>query len=194
MLTTFRTLNARVAHLSIARPFYAAPRLFRAVPGRLCYAAAARAFHVATGEFTDLRPDGALVTKEVSIRIGDPGEAYVLIPTEIGYALQAGSRLTHEPLPLPKRPDRFPLSFFHEIQSFALGNSVRYHVVYLLLIFQLSDSSPSCPRLVIPQQLPRQSEANTSPATLYIYGVMHTIALDNTPDGIQASILVLSTN
>ncbi|OCL08852.1 hypothetical protein AOQ84DRAFT_388553 [Glonium stellatum] len=154
MLARLCTATARAAHT--------AP--FRAPIGPPCYAATTRACHVATGKFTNLEPDGTLVTKEVSIRVGNPGEAYVLIPTEVGYALQAGSYLTNSLSALPKRPDRFALSYFHDTQHFAL------------------DSSPSCPRLVIPQQLPHQSAANTSRATLYLYGVMHTIALDGTAD------------
>ncbi|KAF2806082.1 uncharacterized protein BDZ99DRAFT_395094 [Mytilinidion resinicola] len=156
-------LKSLLKYTAIARPFYA-PSPFRAAIGPPCFATTTRACHIATAEFTDLQPDGAVVTKEVFIRVGDPGEAYVLIPTEVGYALKAGSCLASSSSALPKRPDRFPLSYFHNTQHFAL------------------DSSPGCPRLVIPQQLPHQSTANTSPATLYLYGVMHTIALDGTPD------------
>ncbi|KAF2702873.1 hypothetical protein K504DRAFT_444680 [Pleomassaria siparia CBS 279.74] len=141
-----------------------APGPFRVVIGRPCYAAAARAFHDATAKFTNLGPDGIIVTKEVPIQVGNPGEAYVCIPTEVGYALQASSCLPNSSSPLPKRLDKLALSYFHDTQHFAL------------------DSSPGCPRLVIPQQLPRQSVANTSPATLYLYGLIHTIALDGTPD------------
>ncbi|KAF1974044.1 hypothetical protein BU23DRAFT_579991 [Bimuria novae-zelandiae CBS 107.79] len=126
MLAGFRTTTTRAAPCTTLRTL-------RAVVGRPCCVIAARALHNATAEFTELGPEGTLVTKDVSIRIGDPGEAYVCIPTEVGYALQA-------------------------------------------------DSSPSCPRLVVPQELPRQSTANTSPATLYHYGLMYTIALDGTPD------------
>lgn len=173
MLARFHTATTRTVHTATARPFYA-PRPFRAAIARAC--------HTATAEFTNLWPDGTLVTKEVSIQVGNPGEAYVLIPTEIGYALQAGSYPSNSSSTLPKRPDRFALSYFHDTQHFALGKRPPSHF-WLLLISESSDSSPGCPRLVIPQQLPHQSTANTSPATLYLYGVMHTIALDGTPDG-----------
>ncbi|KAF2864669.1 hypothetical protein BDV95DRAFT_508914 [Massariosphaeria phaeospora] len=163
MLARYRSVSAHIVPIACRRPS-CAPRAFRAAIGRPCYAAAARAFHAATAEFTNLGPEGTFVTKEVSIRVGDPGEAYVVIPTEVGYALQAGSCLTTRSSALPNRPDRFPLSYFHDTQHFAL------------------DTSSSCPRLVVPQPLPRQSAANTSPATLYLYGVMHTIALNGTPD------------
>lgn len=122
MLPKFRTVTARAAR----------PRSFRAAIGPPCHAAT-RACHVATGKFTNLQPDGTLVTKEVSIRVGDPGEAFVLIPTEVGNALQAGSYLTNNLSALPKRPDRFALSYFHDTQHFALGNRPPCDV-YLLLI------------------------------------------------------------
>ncbi|KAF2649432.1 hypothetical protein K491DRAFT_200381, partial [Lophiostoma macrostomum CBS 122681] len=61
-----------------------------------------------------------------------PGEAYVMIPSAVGCALQAGSYLTNSSLALPRRPDRLVLSYFHDTQHFAL------------------DLSPGCPRLVIP--------------------------------------------
>jgi hypothetical protein len=121
MLARCRTVNARVALIAIPRPLCAL-RPFRAVIGRPRYAAAARVFHTATAEFTNLGSEGTLVTKEVSIRIGDPGETYVCIPTDIGYALQTGSCLTNSSSTLPKRLDRFSLSYFHETQHFALGN------------------------------------------------------------------------
>ncbi|KAH8686623.1 hypothetical protein GQ44DRAFT_780937 [Phaeosphaeriaceae sp. PMI808] len=152
MLAGFRTTTTRAV-------VFNAPRLFRR-----------RAFHDATAEFTKLGPEGTFVTKEVSIRVGDPGDAYICIPPEVGYALQASGCLTNSPSALPKLLDRFALSYFHDTQHFAL------------------DLSPSCPRLVITQQLPRQSTANTSPATLYLYGIMYTIALDGTPDAEFAEI------
>ena len=79
-------------------------------------AAHARAIHEATAEFTKAGPDGTLVTEQVSLDIGNPGEAYVLIPPEIGYALQASG-----PPALNQRPDRLTLRFFHDTQHFALG-------------------------------------------------------------------------
>lgn len=123
MLSKFRTATARAAR----------PRTFRTAIGPPCHAATTRACHVATGEFTNLQPDGTVVTKEISIRVGDPGEAYVLIPTEVGNALQAGSSLTNNLSALPKRPDRFALSYFHDTQHFALSNRPPSDV-YILLI------------------------------------------------------------
>ncbi|KAL5434963.1 hypothetical protein PMIN06_011231 [Paraphaeosphaeria minitans] len=115
MLARFRTTTTRAVTFNASRPLHA-------VIGRPCCAAAARAFHNATAEFTKLCPEGTLVTKEVSIRVGDPGEAYVCTPTEVGYALQAGGCLAHSPSALPKRLDRLTLSYFHDTQQFALDN------------------------------------------------------------------------
>lgn len=43
----------------------------------------------------------------------------------------------------------------------------------------------SYPRLYVPSQMPRQTESNTSPATLFLSGKMHEIVLDGTLDGIN---------
>jgi hypothetical protein len=122
MLARFRTTTTRAVTFDASRPL-------RAVLGRPCCVAAARAFHNAIAEFTRLGPNGTLVTNEVSIRVGDSGEAYVCIPTEVGYALQAGSCLVHDSSALPKRPDRLTLSYFHDTQHFALSN---HHTVLCL--------------------------------------------------------------
>lgn len=171
-------MAARGVNTVITRSF---SRPFHAVIGRPHCAATSRAYHTAKAEFTSLGPEGTLVSREVTIQVGDPGEAYVLIPTEVGDALRTGSCLANSSAP-PKRPDRLTLSYFHDTQHFALSMFLLSDVL-LLLISQPLDSSPGYPRLVIPQQLPPQSASKTSPATLYLYGIMHTIALDGTPDG-----------
>jgi len=105
MLARFRTITARTAHFT-SRP--------RALPhARTCYAA--------IGKFTNLGRVGIPVTKDVSIMIGDPGEAYVLVPTEVGYALKTGIYHSNTPSAFLKRPDRLALRYFHDTQSFALG-------------------------------------------------------------------------
>ncbi|OJD13780.1 hypothetical protein AJ78_05788 [Emergomyces pasteurianus Ep9510] len=42
--------------------------------------------------------------------------------------------------------------------------------------------SSSYPRLYVPSQIARQTELNTSPATLFLSGKMHEIVLDGTFD------------
>lgn len=44
-------------------------------------------------------------------------------------------------------------------------------------------ASPSYPRLYVPAQFPRQSESNTSPATIFLSGKMYEIVIDGTEDG-----------
>lgn len=128
MLARLRVATARAAHTATVHPF-SSLGLFRFAIRPPSYAAATRACHVATGKFSSLEPDGTLVMKDVSIRVGDPGEAYVLIPKEVGYALQASGHLTNT---LSKRSDRFALSYFHDTQHFALGKCPLSDVCLLL--------------------------------------------------------------
>ncbi|KAJ5704749.1 hypothetical protein N7536_000438 [Penicillium majusculum] len=60
--------------------------------------------------------------------------------------------------------DRCKLTFFHNAQHFGLA-------------------SPSYPRLYVPAQFPRQSESNTSPATIFLSGKMYEIIIDGAEDG-----------
>lgn len=74
------------------------------------------------------------------------------------------------------------LTFYHDVQHFSSGGLSR--LVTKSLNRALSNlESASYPWLEIPQNLPRQSNSNTSPATLYLFGATHTIVLDGTPDG-----------
>ena len=69
-------------------------------------ATAARARHTVTAQFIDQGHKGAPVTKGVETSIGNPGQAYMLFPPEIGCALQAGGRLTSGSSILPQQLDR----------------------------------------------------------------------------------------
>lgn len=70
----------------------------------------------------NLGSDGTIVTKEVFIAMGDPGDAFVLIPAEIGFAIRGGSYLTNGSISHSKRPDELALTYSHDTQHFALGN------------------------------------------------------------------------
>lgn len=132
-----------------------------------------------------LNSSGKLVTEEVKIFRGDPHEAYALIPPEIGRAPQTGTALSNG-TSLTKDPERHALTFFHETRTFAHGmQAIRNGPPDgVLLTKSTKESSPSFPRLEIPPDLPKQTEINKSPATLFLVGVSHTIALDGTFDGI----------
>ncbi len=145
-----------------------------------------RNFYAATGSFVSLDSHGSPVTEEVKIFHGDDHEAYVVIPPEIGYALQAGSLLTNN-MSRYQDPERHALTFFHETKSFAHGmqpfRDCLLENVSLTEGVGTEATSPSFPRLEIPRDLPRQNDGNQSPATLFLVGVSHTIALDGTLDG-----------
>ena len=56
------------------------------------------------------------------VRVGDPEEAYVMIPPEVGRALQAGSSFfSNTSAPAHGSDGRYALTFFHDTQHFALG-------------------------------------------------------------------------
>lgn len=79
-----------------------------------------RFYYKATADFTNYSSNGKLSTSEVSIRVGDPQEAYVMIPPEVGRALQAGGFLSNSSAPT-HISDRYALTFFHDTQHFAHG-------------------------------------------------------------------------
>ncbi|KAH8589654.1 hypothetical protein B0O99DRAFT_692221 [Bisporella sp. PMI_857] len=136
---------------------YLPPRT-RAFSKLTCY----RAHHCATGRFITLSPQGTPVTREIEVWLGDPGNAYVMFDPEVSRALQTGTILQGS-CSLAQDPELYPQKFYHDTRHF-------------------SHESSLYPRLEIPQRLPQQSNANSSPATLHTYGVTHTITLDGTPD------------
>jgi hypothetical protein len=80
----------------------------------------ARFFHPAIGTFVALDSSGKPVKEEVKLIHGDPNESYVLIPPEIGYALQAGS-VPSNGIPLVDDPEKHALTFYHATNTFANG-------------------------------------------------------------------------
>ncbi|TVY54664.1 hypothetical protein LCER1_G003651 [Lachnellula cervina] len=117
-----------------------------------------RANHSATGRFITISPQGAPVTREIEVWLGDPGEAYIMFDPEISRAFQAGSMLQGG-CSLAQDQELYPLNFYHDTRHF-------------------SHKSSPYPRLEIPQDLPQQSQAHSSPATLHSYGFTHAITLD----------------
>lgn len=143
----------------------------------------ARCFHEIVTDFVTRDAGGNLVTRKVPIVIGNPGEAYVMIEPAIGNALRAASPLTSASM--ASAEDRCKITFFHDSRHFGFGkllvwenfDMIDAHCLFLLL------GSSSYPRLYIPNQIPRQTESKTSPATLLLDGKSHEIVLDGTPDG-----------
>lgn len=141
----------------------------------------ARYFHRVAADFIDYATDGKPISTRESIIVGNPEETYVLIPPEVGRALQAGS-LRHNPSAYIGAEHKCKLTFFHDSQHFGFGE--------LSILFSLSPpnfvlflESSNYPRLHIPRNFPRQEGSNTSPATLFLNAQMHEIALDGTFDG-----------
>lgn len=73
---------------------------------------------------------------------------------------------------------------FSIIRVFSGLVSVCVGEAWLVLTTLLSmPGSSSYPRLYVPSQIPRQTNLDTSPATLFLSGKMHEIVLDGTDDG-----------
>ncbi|CAG8195927.1 unnamed protein product [Penicillium nalgiovense] len=85
---------------------------------------------------------------------------------------------------------RCKFKFFHDSQHFGFGTLSLCEILIqpsLNSLFPLLGST-SYPRLYAPSQIPRQTELNSSPATLLMGGKMHHLVLDGTPDGNQSQI------
>lgn len=96
--------------------------LLRAVrrPGHLKLSR--RSFHNDTATLVNIGANGELVTTQHPITIGEPHEAYVIIPVEVGRAFQAVAAI-HQRLGFGVRNSdiKRPLWFFHETKHFAHG-------------------------------------------------------------------------
>ncbi|PYI32992.1 hypothetical protein BP00DRAFT_445015 [Aspergillus indologenus CBS 114.80] len=121
----------------------------------------ARYFHRATLDFITYDATGKLVTEGLSGYIGNPGESYVIVPTKVGNAFRAASPVASSAATAAQ--DKCKLTFFHDSKHFGF-------------------EPESYPRLYVPNELPRQTESNTSSATLFLTGVTHEIVLDGTSD------------
>ncbi|ODM20066.1 hypothetical protein SI65_05052 [Aspergillus cristatus] len=134
-----------------------------------------RAFHRITTDFIKHDTTGKLVTEKVGVIVGDQDESYILIDPEIGLAFRAAAASSATVL-----QDRCKLQFFHNSQHFGFGQTSAQGA-YVTGASSLLDPL-SYPRLYVPNQMPRQTESNASPATLMLYGEMHEIVLNETFD------------
>ncbi|KAJ5113359.1 hypothetical protein N7456_001893 [Penicillium angulare] len=121
-------------------------------------------FYITT-EFITHDTKGNLVTRKVPTTIGTPEDAFIFIDAETGNALRAASSFTSASAASAEY--RCNLTFFHDTRHFGFGPT-------------------SYPRLCIPNQLPRQTKSNTSPATLWMSAMKHHLVLDRTADAIFA--------
>lgn len=89
-------------------------------PGRL--KCSRRSFHDDTAILVNLGANGQLVTTQHPITIGDPHEAYVMIPVEVGRVFQAVTAAHQSPgFGVRNSEIKHPLWFFHETKHFAHG-------------------------------------------------------------------------
>ncbi|KMP07491.1 hypothetical protein CISG_00368 [Coccidioides immitis RMSCC 3703] len=131
-----------------------------------------RTLYTRPAKFIELSPRGSLIESKVDITMGDPHEAFILLPKDVGHAFRGA--ISRDGSLLVRDEDVCPLIFHHETRHFA------------------NESSPY-PQLKIPQDLPCQSNTTASPATLYLLPATHTIALDGTRDAQYTRDLLNST-
>ena len=154
--------------------------------------------HRVTADFFNYDASGSLVSRKVPVVVGDPGETYVLIETAVVRALHAGfNSVTTTTTTTASAGNTCKLTFFHDSQCFGFGklHSISINIRTITNDVPWFKESSSCPRLLIPQNMPRQTDSDTSPAILFLTGKMHEITLDGTPDGIhERNILVNCSN
>ncbi len=94
----------------------------RAMPRPRHLKRSSRSFHDDTARLVNLGANGQLVTTQHSITIGEPHEAYVMIPVEVGRAFQAVAATHQSPgFGVCNSEIKRPLWFFHETKHFAYG-------------------------------------------------------------------------
>ena len=91
----------------------------------LRYPFGARAIHSTKAEFVTNGSRGSLESRIVDVWLGDPYEAFTLVPPEIGNAFKV-ARLWQSGLTMTKDPDICPLTFYHDTHHFAHGACHEY--------------------------------------------------------------------
>ena len=101
-----------------------------------------RTFSLKSAEFITLSAQGSLASRNVDVWLGEPHEAYVLLPTDIGNAMRAGCAW-QDGLCLVADPQTCALTFYHDTQHFAHGELlVAESAIRLNLILALSRIDP----------------------------------------------------
>ncbi|TQV90513.1 hypothetical protein IF1G_10836 [Cordyceps javanica] len=77
-----------------------------------------RTFHSAKADFITLNSRGSLISKQIDIFIGDPGQAFIIFNRDIGFAMK--SSITQQAgISLSSDLEKVALTFFHESKYFA---------------------------------------------------------------------------
>lgn len=71
--------------------------------------------------FTAINAQGSPTTEQVDVWLGDPHEAYAIVPKHVGDALKAAC--AHGNPSITTNPDTYPLIFDHRTRHFAHSKS-----------------------------------------------------------------------
>jgi hypothetical protein len=120
---SFSLGETNVVHILhiLSSPTLAMLRLLpRAIPRPRHLKRSRRSFHDDTAILINLGANGQLVTTQHPITIGEPHEAYVMIPVEVGRVFQAAAATQQSPsFGVRNSEFKCPLWFFHETKHFA---------------------------------------------------------------------------
>lgn len=125
---------------------------------------------------------GDLASKQIDIFIGDPGEAYVMFSKSISSDFTAGM-LDHKDVLPEVDLAGLPLVFQHNGNYFAQGWCPHILPWFSSRSTMVYTAAEMYPRITISQDMPRQSDSQQSPATLWGGAASDCITLNGTADG-----------
>ena len=163
----------------------ASPRRLDAFRFRQC-----RYNHAMSAEFISIRQNGIPSAQDVQIFMGEASDAYVMIPKDVGNAfLRAASAA--DASSIRATPERLSLIFYHDSRTFSPSERSILPVHHQIAVEANRNpylASTPLPRLVLPQNLPRQTASGESSATLHVFPVSNMITLDGTEDGMTVIV------
>lgn len=139
-----------------------------------------RTFYSKPGHLDTLDARGQVLSQEIDIWVGDPHEAYIVIPTEVGHAIEKAI------LPDKLSNDKYPMVWNHAKRLFTCSklyplSHTRRDTVADLRARNYVDAAPWL-KLSAPQDLHKEGSGAASPATLYRLPAVYSIVLDGTFD------------
>lgn len=104
-----------------------------------------RTFSLKPAEFITISAQGSMTSRNVNVWLGEPHQAFVLLPTDIGNAMKVGCAW-QDGLCLVADPQIYTLTFYHDTQHFAHSELlITESAVRLNLILALSRIDPLSP-------------------------------------------------
>lgn len=147
----------------------------------------AQTHHTFNAQFLSIGHDGVPRTEPFQAFTEDLSYPGVFIPGRIGKAFRSGI-VTASSSSVHSSSDRIPLIFYHDAQAFASSEYLPFRICLLATYMKCIESTP-IPRLMLPHDLPRQTNTNESPATLFIFNAGHVITLNGTEAGRTKSLI-----